>query len=433
MAMKWHIFIILLLLLPSAIAFSPAEKKIYVAEVEGMIAQGTVNQFEKAIDAARGNGEVLIILLDTNGGLSNAMEEIIEKIENAPLPVIIYIAPPGSKAFSAGTFILMASHIAAMANATTIGACHPRIINPATGMPEDAGEKETNAYAALIKSLAISHGRNASMAESFVRNNTALNEQEAKEAGVIEIIASSLNQLIEKVDGMHVKVRGENYTINTAGLKVEKIKWGVRDRLINYLSDPQIASLLLTIGIFGLIFGFLTPGFHFPETMGAILIILSLYGLSFIGVGAAGILLIILAFIFFIIEAHTPTFGFWTAAAIITFIFGIMLIPAEKAIHEMPLEWYTSFRIASIVVAVVVTVFFSYAVAMAMKTRRKKPRIGEKEMVGKRGMALTDINPRGQVKVEGKIWKAVAEEEIKEGEEIMVVEQERLTLKVKRV
>jgi len=428
---KWATLLVMALLLSMLPLVEGGEKKAYVAEVEGMIAQGTVNQFEKAIDLAR-DGELLIIMLNTNGGLSGAMEEIIKMVENAPIPVVIYVAPPGAKAFSAGTFILMASHVAAMGKATTIGACHPRIINPATGMAEDAGEKETNAYSAMMKSLAMAHGRNASMAEDFVKNNTALNEQEAMEADVIEIVANDIEDLMEKLNGMVVKVRGENYTINTSGLEVVKIKWGLREKFINYLSDPQIASLLLTIGIFGLIFGFLTPGFHFPETLGAILIILSLYGLSFIGVGAAGVLLIFLAFLFFIIEVHTPTFGFWTAAAIITFIFGIMLLPAGKALHEMPQEWYTSFRIASIMVAVFVTAFFSYAVAMAMKTRRKKPRIGGEEMVGKDGIALTDISPEGQIKVEGEIWKAISDEEIKEGEKVIIIEQQRLTLKVKK-
>ncbi|MCD6481748.1 MAG: nodulation protein NfeD [Thermoplasmata archaeon] len=428
---RWAVLFIVLLL-----AFIPPsegkERTAYVVKIDGLITQGTVEQFERSLDIAGKDGDILIVMLDTNGGLSSSMEKIIEMMESSPIPVIIYVAPPGAKAFSAGTFLLMASHVAAMANATTIGACHPRIIT-GTGLVEDAGEKETNAYAAMMKSLAASHGRNESMAIEFVKNNTALNEREAMEKGVIEMVARDVEDLLEKLDGKVVEVRGENYTINTSGMVIKNIRWGMREKFINYLSDPQVASLLLTIGIFGLIFGFLTPGFHFPETMGAILIILALYGLSFIGMGAAGILLLSLAFIFFVIEAHTPTFGFWTAAAIITFIFGIMLLPAGDVLHEMPRDWYKSFRLASIMVAIFVTTFFSYAVAMAAKTRRKKPRIGENEMVGKEGVALTRISPEGQVKVDGKIWKAVSEEEIEEGEKIVVEEQHRLTLKVKKI
>lgn len=426
---KFLIITVILLLLPLCNA---SGKKIYVAEIEGMIAQGSVNQFDKAIEVAEKKGEILIIELNTNGGMAGSMEKIIKKIENAGIPVIIYVAPAGAVAFSAGTFILMASHVAVMSNATVIGACQPRIINPATGLPEKADEKEINAYTAIMKSLAERHGRNVNMAEKFVRENVALNEREAFEAGVIEIVASDLNELIEKIDGMIVEVKGEEYKINVSDVYVEKIKWSIRDKFINYVSDPQIASILLVIGIFGLLFGFLTPGYHLPETIGAIFLIVALYGLSFIGINTAGVLLISLAFIFFIIEVLTPTFGFWTTIAIITFIFGIMLIPAEEAMYEMPLNWYTTFRIASLAVAIFLTAFFSYALVKAIKAKKKKPRIGEKDLVGEKGVAITDIKDGGQVKVKGEIWKAEADEEIKEGEEIIVVEQKRLILKVKR-
>ena len=427
--MKKLLMIFIMLLI---ISVTNAEgKKVYVAEIEGMIAQGTVNQFEKAIDKAK-DGEVLIIKFDTNGGMANSMEKVIKKIENADLPIVIYVSPAGAKAFSAGTFILMAAHVAAMANSTVIGACQPRIINPATGLPQKADEKEIKAYAALIKNLALSHGRNESLAEKFVTENIVLNEKEALEKGAIEIVASDLNDLLNKLNGMKVMVRGEMYTINVSNASVILIKWNIRDKFINYISDPQIASLLLTIGLFGLIFGFLTPGFHLPETIGSICIIFALYGLSFIGVNIAGILLISLAFIFFIIEALTPTFGFWTAAAIITFIFGIMLIPAEKAMHEMPLSWYTTFRIASLAVAIFLTAFFSYALVKAIKVKKARPKIGSGDLIGEKGIAITDIRPKGQVKIKGEIWQAEAEEDIIKGEEVVVIEQKRLILKVRK-
>lgn len=428
MMKKFIIFMILFLSI-NTLVNAVNSQKIYVAKIEGMIGRGTENQFEKAINTAEKDGIALIIMLDTNGGLANSMENIIKKIENAKVPVIIYVAPSGANAFSAGTFILMASDIAAMANATVIGACQPRLINPATGLPEKADEKEINAYAALIKSLALAHGRNATMAEKFVRNNTALNEKEALEANVIEYIANDVEELIKKINGTYIN----SNKIIIKNVKIEYIKWGIRDKFINYLSDPQIASLLLIIGLFGLIFGFMTPGFHLPETIGAICIILSLYGLSYIGINVTGILLISLAIIFFIIEALTPTFGFWTTAAIITLIFGIMLIPAGEAMHEMPLSWFTTFRIASLVIAIFLTIFFSYALAKAIKARKVKPKIGEGDLVGEKGIAITDIKRKGQVKVKGEIWQAEAEEEINKGEEIIVVGQNRLVLKVRRV
>ncbi len=240
-----------------------------------------------------------------------------------------------------------------------------------------------------------------------------------------------------------MKVRGslngnENFTLDLKGAEIVKIGWDFRDVVINYLTDPQVASLLLTIGIMGLIFGFLTPGFHLPETLGAILVVLALYGLSYIGINAAGVILISLAFIFIVVEAHTPTFGFWTAAAIISFIFGIVLIPAANSIYEMPTDWFVSFRVASIVAAVAIGAFFAYAIAAVIKAKRAKPKMGDEEFIGMEGVAITDVNPKGQVKVRGRIWEAEAAgaeegaEEIREGDEIVVVSKERMVLKVKK-
>ncbi|RLF64267.1 MAG: nodulation protein NfeD [Thermoplasmata archaeon] len=443
--MKRILFVVLVLFLLSFIPVSnggDGAKKVYVATIDGMIAGGTENQFEKAIGIAeRGNAAALIIMLDTPGGLSDAMKGIIKDIEGAEIPVIVYVAPEGAYAFSAGAFILLSSHLAAMAPSTAIGACQPRIINPATGTAQEAPQKEINAYAAYIESIALRHERNGTAARRFVTDNLAFDPYQALENGSIEVIAGSLEELIEKADGM--KVRGslngnENFTLDLKGAEIVKIGWDFRDVVINYLTDPQVASLLLTIGIMGLIFGFLTPGFHLPETLGAILVVLALYGLSYIGINAAGVILISLAFIFIVVEAHTPTFGFWTAAAIISFIFGIVLIPAANSIYEMPTDWFVSFRVASIVAAVAIGAFFAYAIAAVIKAKRAKPKMGDEEFIGMEGVAITDVNPKGQVKVRGRIWEAEAAgaeegaEEIREGDEIVVVSKERMVLKVKK-
>ena len=409
-SVKKIIVIVILLVLSISFTFIPShakEKRVYIVSIKGMIAGGTEYEFEKALKEAR-DGEVLIVSLSTPGGMASSMDNIIEAIENSKVPVVIYVAPAGAEAFSAGTYILMSSDIAAMAPSTTIGACQPRIINPATGFPQEAPQKEINAYTAKMKSLALSHGRNATIAEKFVTENLALTEKEALENGIIEIIASNITQLVGKLNGMTVK----NNTLN--------------------LTDPQIASLLLTIGLFGLIIGFFTPTFHLPETIGAILIILALYGLSYIGINAAGILLIALGIIFMVVEALTPTFGFWTVAAVITLIFGIMLLPASSAINEMPRSWYLSFRMVSIVIIIAIASFFIYALIKVAKAKKIKPRIGEEDLVGKEGVAITDIKPEGQVKVSGEIWKAESDEEIRRGDKIMVSEQKRLKLKVRK-
>ncbi|MGC9308692.1 MAG: NfeD family protein, partial [Thermoplasmatota archaeon] len=217
-----------------------------------------------------------------------------------------------------------------------------------------------------------------------------------------------------------------------AGADIIQIQWTFRDTIVDYLTDPQIASLLLTIGILGLVMGFLTPGFHVPEVVGAIFLILALYGLSFIGVNAAGVLLLALAFVFLAVEAYTPTFGLWTTAAVVTLVFGIVLIPASDALYEMPTDWFTSFRIASIAAAVIIGGFFAYALYASLKTKRSQPRMGDEEFIGREGTAVTDIDPQGQVKVRGKLWNAESDESIKEGEAVIVTGKERMTLHVKK-
>lgn len=433
---KLHIIILILLLLSLIPIAEADQKKVFVAEIEGMVAGGTEHQFEKAIERAeREDAASLIIKLDTPGGVAASMENIIGKIYDAKIPVIVYIAPQGAHAFSAGTFILLASHVAAMAPSTAIGACQPRIINPATGLPEDAPQKEVNAYTTYIKSIANRTGRNESAATKFVTENLALSPDEALEKGVIEIIAENITVLLKKVQGMRIRgsIDGrENITLDVENAKIVKIGWNVRDMIVNYLTDPQIASLLFTIGIIGLIFGFLSPGFHVPEVIGAVCLILALYGLAYIGVNAAGVLLLTVAFIFIVIEAYTPTFGFWTTAAIITFIFGIVLLPATEALYHMPKGWYVSFRIGSIVVAVALCIFFAYAIAASLKARKAKPKVGEEELVGTEGIALSSIAPKGQIKIRGEIWQAESEEEIKEGEKVVIIDKKGLILKVRK-
>lgn len=414
----------------------PADKTVYVAEIEGMIAEGAAHRFSRAIDRAEeGEAQALVIMLDTAGGLSTAMKDIIQDIESAEVPVVVYIAPPGAYAFSAGTFILLSAHLAVMAPATSIGACQPRVVDPATGTAEKPSDKEINAYASSIASLAQSHGRNATAARLMVTDNLALGPEEALDSGVVEMVADNLTELLVLAHGIPVRgsVAGEeNLTLDLEGARVVRIEWGVRDVVINYLTDPQIASLLLTIGLLGLLFGFLTPGFHLPETVGAICLILGLYGLSFIGVNATGVILIVVAIILFIVEASTPTFGLWTTAGVIALVFGIVLIPATDAIYEMPADWFTSFRIASLVVAIAIGAFFAYALAASLRAKRAQPKLGDEEFRGLEGIALTNLTPRGQVKVRGKIWEAEAEEPVLSGEEVVVIGKHRLLLQVKK-
>ena len=437
--MKQLACILLLLLLASALptpTLADSGPEVYVATIDGMIAEGAAGRFRKAIDRAEdADAAALIVRLDTPGGLSTAMNDVIRAVEGSSVPVIIYVAPAGAQAFSAGTFILMSAHVAAMAPATTIGACQPRVIDPATGTAEPAPQKEINAFSKKIQSLADSRDRNVTAARRFVTENLAFSPKEAAANDTVELIAENVTRLVAMADGMAIQgtLQGQaNVTLNLTGASIVEIDWTFRDTIVDYLTDPQIASLLLTIGILGLVMGFLTPGFHVPEVVGAILLVLALYGLSFIGVNAAGVVLLVLAFVFMAVEAYTPTFGLWTTAAVITLIFAIVLIPASDALYEMPTDWFTSFRLASIAVAIVIGGFFAYALYASLKTRRSQPRLGDEEFIGREGVAVSDIDPRGQVKVRGKLWNARSSQPIKEGEAVVVTGKQRMTLLVKK-
>lgn len=437
--MKRLACVLLLLLLAAALpapALANDGPEVYVATIDGMIAEGTANRFRKAIDRAEDNdAAALIIKLNTPGGLSTAMNDIIRAVEGSEVPVLVFVAPAGAQAFSAGTFILLSSHLAAMAPATSIGACQPRTVDPATGTAEPAPQKEINAFSKKIQSIADSRNRNTTAARRFVTDNLAFSPDEAVANGTVELVADNVTELVAMADGMAIQgtLQGRaNVTLDLAGADIVRIQWSFRDTAVDYLTDPQIASLLLTIGILGLVMGFLTPGFHVPEVVGAIFLVLALYGLSFIGVNAAGVLLLVLAFIFMAVEAYTPTFGLWTTAAVVTLIFGIVLIPASDALYAMPAAWFTSFRIASIAVAAVIGGFFAYALYASLKTKRTTPRMGDEEFIGREGTAVTDIDPNGQVKVRGKLWRAESTQPIKEGEPVVVTGKERMTLLVKK-
>jgi membrane-bound serine protease (ClpP class) len=229
-------------------------------------------------------------------------------------------------------------------------------------------------------------------------------------------------------------VQGEKVLLNLTDARIISLEWNTRDLFLNLLTDPQIASLLFTIGILGLVFGFLSPGFHVPETIGAICIILGALGLAYIGVNVAGIILVSLGIIFFIIEALTPTFGFWTTAAIITLLLGIILIPGSDALYQMPMEWFVSFRVGSIIIVAALGIFFAYGLTAAWRAKRKKPVTGTIAMIGKKGIATTRLDPRGQVKIEGEIWNAESlGGPIAKNSEIVVMEKERLLLKVQSI
>ena len=428
---------LVLLLLPSV---SAQKNVVYVAKITGTITQYTADQFARYIKTAEDhNAEALIIELNTPGGQGDAMMRIVSLIQNSTVPVIIYVYPKGAIAASAGTYIAMASHLIAMAPGTSIGACEPILGYAPNGSIIRAPAKIRNFFTAYMRSLAEESGRNVTAAVKFVTEDLSLTPEEALKAHVIEVIASNVPDLLKKANGMKTKipVAGRGYvTFNFTNVEVKSIKPSISDVIISYLSNPAIAYILLNVGILGLIFGFLTPGWHVPETIGAILLVLGIIGLGYFGYNTAGLLLIILAMVFFIAEALTPTFGLFTIAGVVTFVLGGLMLFGKGGggVYLVSQTTFTLLRIAIIVMGILLGVFFLFGMAAVVRAHRRKPKAGKEEMVGEVGRVIEDLDPEGLIKVHGEIWRAVSKDgrTIRVGERVKVVEVRGLTLIVEK-
>ncbi|CAB49572.1 NfeD family protein [Pyrococcus abyssi] len=430
---------IILPLLVFAFIASPvlAGNVVYVAQIKGQITSYTYDQFDRYITIAEeNNAEAIIIEFDTPGGRADAMMNIIQRIQQSKVPVIIYVYPPGATAASAGTYIALGSHLIAMAPGTSIGACRPILGYSQNGSIIEAPPKITNHFIAYIKSLAQESGRNETIAEEFITKDLSLTPEEALKYGVIEVIARDVNELLGKANGMKTKlpVNGRYVTLNFTNVDVKYLSPSLKDKLIMYITDPNVAYLLLTLGIWALIIGFLTPGWHVPETVGAIMVILAIIGFGYFGYNSAGILLIIIAMLFFVAEALTPTFGLFTVAGLITFIIGGILLFGGGEEYLIKREVFSQLRILIITVGVILAAFFAFGMAAVIRAHRRKASTGREEMIGLTGTVVEELNPEGMVKVRGELWRARSKfgEKIEKGERIKVVDIEGLTLIVVR-
>ncbi|MCD6455239.1 MAG: nodulation protein NfeD [Methanophagales archaeon] len=410
------------------------KKVIYVLRIEGTITEGTsLDVVEGLMEAEEMGAEAVLVELDTPGGLVDSTLRITEAILNSELPVITYVTPKGAIAASAGSFILVSGNIAAMSPATTVGAAMPVEI----GMEgrKAADEKTIKFYAGHVESIAASRGRNATQAKRFVTENDVLNENTALERGIIDLIAEDETELLNKVDGMTVKIGTENRTLATKNASLYIKGKSVRSYLLETLSNPQIAFILLMVGMYGLIFGFMSPGTYVPEMVGAICLILSLYGMGLFEVNMFGVLLIIIAVILFIAEALTPTFGILTTGGAVCLIIGALILPKEPFLFNPQSEWFEGFLLTIIGVVVATAVFFFFAIGAVLKARKRRVQVGGEELIGKVTRAETGINEeKGTIKIRGEIWNArtLDGETIKEREKVEIVDREGLTLIVKR-
>lgn len=424
MSLKRVVLWSLVSLLPVVQIFS-AEKKnerfVTLLPIEGAIGPITSRLIVDAVKSSiEERAEALIIELNTPGGLDESMRGIVKELLNAELPVIVYVAPSGSRAASAGVFITLAAHIAAMAPGTNIGAAHP----VAMGGQVDStmmGKIENDA-AAFIKSIAHKRGRNEVWAEKSVRKSESITESEALKLNVIDLIAVNVRELLDKVDGRKVQLPIGEKTLSTKELVVNRIEIGLTDRILQVISNPNIAYILFSLGMLGLFFELSNPGSILPGIVGVICLILAFFAFQSLPINYAGLLLMIFALILFIAEVKVVSHGALTIGGIISMILGsLMLIDTEVPYMKVSL-----FVILTMVAAT--ALFFIFAVGMGLKAQRKKPTTGAKGMMGEIGVVDTRIDPEGLVFIAGELWKAKSELLIEKGEKVKVVKVENLTL-----
>ncbi|MBI2467290.1 MAG: nodulation protein NfeD [Candidatus Rokubacteria bacterium] len=397
-------------------------------QIDGVISPVAVRLVSQAIERARAEGAAaLVIHLDTPGGLERSMRSMVRDMLNAPVPVIVYVSPTGARAASAGAFITLAAHVAAMAPATNIGAAHP-VAAGGGQVDKESMKKIENDAAAFIRSIAVERGRNADWAEKAVRASVSVTEREALKLGVIDLVAESLPDLLAKVDGRQVKTSAGTVTLQTKNAVVKPIEVGWRDRFLSVITDPNIAYILLMLGMLGLFFELANPGVILPGIIGGISLILALFAFQGLPINYAGLLLILLGIVLLIAEIKVVSHGVLTIGGVIALLLGSMLL-VDTPETALRISW-------KVILPVVATTggIFVFAVSAGIRAQLRRPATGSEGLIGQVGVARTPLAPEGQVFVRGELWKAVAEAgTIAEGERVRIVGVDSLTLTVTRL
>lgn len=401
-------------------------QKVITLTVDGAINPVVADYISAGIQKAeKEKATFLLINLNTPGGLLKSTRVIVSAMLESKVPIVVYVSPSGAHAGSAGVFITMASHIAAMAPGTNIGSAHP--VNLQGGMDSIMGAKTTNDAAAFIRSIAEKRGRNMQWAEEAVRFSVALAETEAVKQNVVNLIANSERELITQLHGWTVPIDSTEITLNTTGVTAEPFQMTWVQKLLNYISDPNVAYILMLLGIYGLIFEFYTPGIGVPGVVGGISLILAFYAMHTLPINVAGLALIALAIVLFILELFTPTHGILSIGAVIALFLGsIMLI--KPGPH---FEW-ASVSLKVIIPAVITSaLFFLTIVGFGLRAQGRKVSTGIESLVGQIGQALTDLTPAGDVWIMGERWQAVSTEGfVAKGQKVNIVAVNGLKLSV---
>jgi membrane-bound serine protease (ClpP class) len=410
---------------PTTTAPAPDARTVLLITIDDPITPMIAEFIIKSIDkAAKQNAEALVIRMDTPGGLVESTREIIKKMLASDVPTVVYVAPDGSRAASAGVFITLTANIAAMAPNTRMGSASP--VQLEGKMDETMAKKVTNDLAAMIRGIAEKRGRNAAWAEEAVRKSISATETEALKLGVIDLIASDIPTLLKKIDGRTVDVALGKKTLRTADAVVKEQAMGFRYKLLGIISNPNIAYILMILGFYGLYFELSNPGAILPGVAGAICLILAFYALQTLPINYAGLMLIILAIGLFIAEAFITSHGILGVGGAIAMLFGsLMLIDSPEP--SLQISW-------TVIIPVVAAsaLLFIVTVTVAIRAQRSPVDTGKEGLIGMHAEAKTDIGRDGQVFIRGEYWNAWSDETIRKGEKVTVTAVDGLRLKVRK-
>jgi membrane-bound serine protease (ClpP class) len=395
--------------------------------IDGAIGPVVKQYIEKGIASAHESGaECLVIEMDTPGGLLSSTRIICKDILASPVPVVVYIAPPGSRAGSAGVFITLAANIAAMAPGTNIGAAHPVEMSGQGGgdTSKVMEQKITNDAVAFARTLAEKRGRNADWAEKAIRESASITETEALAIGVINYIAPNADSLLAMINGDTVQLEDRQIVLATKGARIDKVMMNWRLKLLALLSDPNIAYIMMLLGIYGLFFELYNPGAILPGIVGGICLIIAFYSLQLLPVNLAGVLLIVLAIVLFLLEIKVMSYGLLSIGGVISFLLGSLMlfdvsIPGAKV------------SLSVIIPATIFTaLFFLFAVGMGIRAQRRKVTTGMEGLVGEIGTVVSPLSPKGTILLHGELWRAVATTPVEKDQEVRVISVDHLLLKV---
>ncbi|MBP8959310.1 MAG: nodulation protein NfeD [Bacteroidales bacterium] len=404
-------------------------KKVVVISIDGSINPSTAEYINSGISKAkRENVECLIIKLNTPGGLLKSTRVIVSDLLDSEIPVVVFVYPSGAQAASAGVFVTLAAHIAVMAPGTNIGAAHP--VGLQGEQDSVMNEKATNDAAAFIRSISEKRKRNVQWAEDAVRKSISITENEALKENVIDVIAASMPDLLKKIDGKEITVSTGTKVLNTENAEVIDIEMDFKQKILNMLSDPNIAYILLMIGIYGIMFELYNPGAIFPGVVGGISLIVAFYSLHTLPVNYAGLALIVFAIILFIAEIKIVSHGLLTLGGIISLILGsIMLINTESTLEVIRISWFVI-----LVIVIFTTAFFLFAIGFGIKAQTRKPTTGIEGIIGEIGETICDLNPEGQVRIHGELWNAESPDGfVSKGTKVKVIRVSNLKLIVSKI